>query len=103
MTGGSKGIGEGICRALAEEGAVPVVVSRAKEVSEAFVEAIQEAGGRAYFIEADLGEAATSRRVIEQAVEKCGRIDAVLWLRTFTIVTISFIMPCRSSSSTGDR
>ena len=31
VTGGSKGIGNGICKVLANEGAVPVIVGRNKQ------------------------------------------------------------------------
>jgi len=78
VTGGSKGIGEAITRLLAGEGALPVIVTRARDSAERLVEELVGQGQTAHFIQADLGEAETSRRVIEATIALTGRIDALV-------------------------
>ncbi len=78
VTGGSKGIGEAITRLLAEEGAVPVVVTRSRDSAARLLEELHQAGRRGHFIEADLGAAETSRRVIEETIARTGKIDAIV-------------------------
>ena len=46
VTGGAKGIGLGIVKVLAAEGAIPVVVGRSAEDNEAAVRAVTGGGGR---------------------------------------------------------
>lgn len=54
VTGAGRGIGAGIARALAREGAVVVVWDRSKETAEAVAQEIHAAGGRALPIVADV-------------------------------------------------
>ena len=54
ISGGAKGIGEAICRVLAAEGAIPVVVGRKRADNERVVREIEAAGGRAWQVEAEL-------------------------------------------------
>jgi len=49
VTGGTKGIGEGISRAFALEGAMVVVFGRNQEEGEAFVADLEASGGKAAF------------------------------------------------------
>jgi NAD(P)-dependent dehydrogenase (short-subunit alcohol dehydrogenase family) len=46
VTGGAKGIGEGIVKVLANEGAFPVIIGRSQEDNLATVEAIKAEGGK---------------------------------------------------------
>ena len=46
VSGGAKGIGAGICRVLAAEGAIPVVIGRNQADNERVVAEIAQAGGR---------------------------------------------------------
>jgi len=78
VTGGSKGIGEGITRRVAEEGAIPVIASRAKETGESLVEELKEKGKEAYFIEAELSSKEKCRYVVDKTLKKYGRIDALI-------------------------
>ena len=54
VTGGAKGIGEGIVKALAKEGAFPVIIGRSQEDNLATVEAIKAEGGKAAQVVAEL-------------------------------------------------
>lgn len=78
VTGGSKGIGEGISRALAEEGAIPVIATRSREVSEQLVREIESEGREALFIQVDLGKPESAEQVIRTTLEKFGRIDGLV-------------------------
>jgi L-fucose dehydrogenase len=78
VTGGAKGIGLGIARALAEEGAVPVIVGRNAADNEAATAAILRAGGRAWSVTAELTETEQCRAAVAQTVEQFGRIDGLV-------------------------
>ena len=54
VTGGAKGIGEGIVKVLAKEGAIPVIIGRSHEDNRATVEAIKAGGGTAAQVVAEL-------------------------------------------------
>lgn len=54
VTGGSKGIGYGICEQLLQEGAVPVIVGRNKETIPMAVKKLEAAGGKVGFAYAEL-------------------------------------------------
>ncbi|PWK84855.1 3-oxoacyl-[acyl-carrier-protein] reductase [Lentzea atacamensis] len=79
VTGGSRGIGREICRALAAEGATVVVnhrrsATRAAEVAEL----IQAEGGQAEVIAADVAEPDEVDRMIAEVVERHGRVDVLV-------------------------
>ena len=74
VTGGSKGIGAGIVRAVAEEGGIPVIVGRSGKEGHNLVSEIKENGGQALFIEHVLGKADTCASVIQQVVDTFGHI-----------------------------
>ena len=46
VTGGAKGIGEGIAKVLAKEGALPVIIGRSDEDNQKTVHAIELEGGQ---------------------------------------------------------
>jgi L-fucose dehydrogenase len=75
VTGGAKGIGAGIARVLAAEGAVPVIVGRNAEDNAA---AVRAAGGRAHAITAELIHTEECRKAVAEAVAVCGRIDGLV-------------------------
>ena len=54
VTGGAKGIGEAICKALAGEGAIPVIIGRNEKDNEAAVAVINTMGDKAHQVVADL-------------------------------------------------
>jgi L-fucose dehydrogenase len=78
VTGGAKGIGESICRVLASEGAVPVIVGRNHADNEAAVATIVSAGERAWAIEAELTRTDHCHQAVEAAIAKFGRIDGLV-------------------------
>jgi L-fucose dehydrogenase len=74
VTGGASGIGEGISRALVQEGAVPVIVGR----NEAKGNRLLQELGAGHQIVMTLGSAESCRKVVEQALEIAGRIDGLV-------------------------
>ncbi|MBO0725179.1 MAG: glucose 1-dehydrogenase [Blastocatellia bacterium] len=79
VTGGSKGIGAAIARALAAEGA-SVVVNYAsdKAGANAVVSAITEAGGKAVAVQGDVSKAAEAQGLIDAAIKNYGRLDVLV-------------------------
>jgi NAD(P)-dependent dehydrogenase (short-subunit alcohol dehydrogenase family) len=74
VTGGAKGIGAGITKALAAEGAVPVVVGRNEKDNEAI---LQETG-TGFAIAAELTHPEECERAVKETIEKFGRIDGLV-------------------------
>src|SRR4030088_411782 len=67
VTGATSGIGRAIALQLARDGAEVIVHGRDAERGAATVEEIIAAGGRARFLEADLGKPAEVRRLAKDA------------------------------------
>lgn len=78
VTGGAKGIGEGISTVLAAEGAIPVIVGRSEADNVATVEKIVQMGGDARQLVAELTEPTQCRRAVERALDEFGRIDGLV-------------------------
>lgn len=79
VTGASKGIGAGIAKALAAEGAAVVVnYASSKAGADAVVQAITAAGGRAVAVGGDVTQAAEAKAIVDRAVEAFGRLDILV-------------------------
>jgi 3-oxoacyl-[acyl-carrier protein] reductase len=79
VTGASKGIGAGVAKALAKEGAAVVVnYASSKAGADAVVAAIVSAGGRAAAVQGDVSKASEARVLIEAAVKQFGRLDVLV-------------------------
>lgn len=79
VTGANSGIGEGIVRALAEAGAAVVVnYVRGADAAERVVADIQDAGGTAIAIEADVSREDEVDGMFRAAVEAFGSIDILV-------------------------
>lgn len=78
VTGGAKGIGEGIANVLSAEGAVVVIVGRNEADNNRTVAAIETSGGRAFQVVAELSVPAECEKAVKAVVEKFGRIDGVV-------------------------
>lgn len=76
VTGAATGIGQAIATAFANEGAAVVVdyVGKGDRADET-IRRIETAGGRAIGVEADVSDQTQVRILVEQAVEKFGRLD----------------------------
>lgn len=78
VTGGAKGIGEGIVKVLAEEGAIPVIVGRSEEDNLKVVNAIKASGSEAFQVVAELSDPVACEKAISTIQEKFGRIDGLV-------------------------
>jgi 3-oxoacyl-[acyl-carrier protein] reductase len=79
VTGASKGIGAGIAKALAAEGAAVVVnYASSKAGAEAVVETIAKAGGKAVAVQGDVSKAKEAEGVVAAAVKAFGRLDVLV-------------------------
>jgi L-fucose dehydrogenase len=78
VSGGAKGIGEGIVKVLAAEGAIPVIIGRNEADNMLTVKEVEAAGGRAAQIVAELSEPKQCKAAMEAAIAKYGRIDGLV-------------------------
>ena len=78
VTGGAKGIGEGIAEVLAEEGAVVAIVGRKREDNLKTVDNIKARNGRAFSVVAELTAPDDCRRAVEAVANEYGRIDGLV-------------------------
>jgi 3-oxoacyl-[acyl-carrier protein] reductase len=78
VTGSSSGIGEGIARRFAAEGASVVTNSRSMERAEATAESIRDAGHTAVAAEADVSEKAEVEALVDAAVSEFGSLDVMV-------------------------
>jgi 3-oxoacyl-[acyl-carrier protein] reductase/L-fucose dehydrogenase len=78
VTGGAKGIGEGIVQVLAAEGAIPVVIGRNETDNLKVVNQIIADGGRSFQVVAELSEPEASAKAVAAVIAKFGRIDGLV-------------------------
>jgi 3-oxoacyl-[acyl-carrier protein] reductase len=78
VTGAGGGIGEGIARRLAEEGAQVIVNDINQAMGEKVAAEICAAGGRASFFAADVTQSAQVKALVEVAVLRHGKLDAMV-------------------------
>tara|TARA_R110001592_G_scaffold90332_3_gene265722 strand:- start:74 stop:316 length:243 start_codon:yes stop_codon:yes gene_type:complete len=69
VTGGSKGIGNGICNVLASEGAIPIVVGRNKENVIDAVKVIENKGQKASYAFAELTKPEDCKGAIDKVIQ----------------------------------
>jgi L-fucose dehydrogenase len=78
VTGGAKGIGEGIVHVLAAEGAIPVIVGRNAEDNQKVVDALAAEGRESFQVAAELTRPEESEKAVNAVLEKYGRIDGLV-------------------------
>src|SRR5438128_1179232 len=79
VTGPSTGLGAGIARSLAAEGASVVVnYASSKAGADAVVAGIEGAGGRAVAVSGDVSRPADAKRIIDAAIDTYGRLDILV-------------------------
>jgi L-fucose dehydrogenase len=78
VTGGARGIGEGIVRTLCGEGAIAVIVGRSAADNHKLQKEMENDGGRVFSVEAELGVPANCEKVIQSVIQQYGRIEGLV-------------------------
>ena len=79
VTGGSRGIGLGICEAFVADGISVAIVYRDNDIAAREAEdALRKAGASVMTVKADVAVPAETARVVEAVVAKWGRIDILV-------------------------
>ena len=75
VTGGASGVGRACAQLFAKEGASVVVSDVVVQGGEETVRLIEDDGGEASFVEADVSKAAEVEALVGRAMEAYGRLD----------------------------
>lgn len=75
VTGGAKGIGEGIVKVLAQEEAIPVIIGRNEADNK---KTLDEIAGKGFQASAELSNPEECKKAVEIVVFKYGRIDGLV-------------------------
>ncbi|HNP22188.1 MAG TPA: SDR family oxidoreductase [Panacibacter sp.] len=78
VTGAAKGIGEGIVKVLAAEGAIPVIVGRSEADNLKTQAEVAALGAEVFQVVAELTDPASSELAVKSVLEKYGRIDGLV-------------------------
>ena len=78
VTGGSKGIGEGITRNLANEGAIPVIAGRSAKEGEKLVSELNLKGQSAHFIFSELTIRENCEQIVKETLQKYGHLNGLV-------------------------
>ncbi|EWT01633.1 short-chain dehydrogenase [Intrasporangium oryzae NRRL B-24470] len=78
ISGGTQGLGAGIARAAAREGARLVLAGRNTERGEQVAAELRSTGADAVFVRADIGDVPQARAAVVATVERHGRIDCLV-------------------------
>ena len=78
VTGGGTGITGGVARALAESGAAVALVSRKMDHLSPAADAINQNGGKAFAVAADVRNPEEVEKAVAQTIEHFGKIDIVV-------------------------
>ena len=78
VSGGARGIGEGITNILAAEGAIPIIIGRSEEHNLALVKSIQQQGYQADQVVAELTHPTECENAIKKIIAKHGTIDGLV-------------------------
>ena len=78
ITGGARGIGEGISKLLGGEGAIPVIIGRDERDNSEAVKSIRQEGGESFGIVAELTRPDECKMAIKSVLNQYGRIDGLV-------------------------
>ena len=78
ITGASSGIGAATARRLAADGASVVLVARRRDRLEALADEIDQAGGSALVVEANVTDRTQAEAAVQQSIDRFGRLDILV-------------------------
>lgn len=78
VSGGAKGIGQGIARAIANEGGIPVIIGRNEKDNEEFIGDLKQQGCSGAHVVAELTDPSQCQRAVQEVVEKFGTINGLV-------------------------
>jgi NAD(P)-dependent dehydrogenase (short-subunit alcohol dehydrogenase family) len=78
VTGGNRGLGEAFAHALAEAGATVVIAARDADRSDAVLDAIRAAGGRATAVATDVADRKSIGAALDAVVAEHGGVDVLV-------------------------
>jgi L-fucose dehydrogenase len=78
VTGGAKGIGEGIVRVLAAEGAIPVIVGRNENDNLKLVKELTAYKAEVFQVVAELSKPDENEKAVNEVIKKYGRVDGLV-------------------------
>lgn len=78
VTGSGRGMGKAIAVAFAGQGATVVIAARTVKYGEQTVAEIRAGGGQAELVGGDISDRNAVRKMVEDAVRICGRLDVVV-------------------------
>ena len=78
VSGGAKGIGEGIVKVLATEGAIPVIIGRNEEDNLQLLKTVEASGGKTFQVVAELTKPDECEKAVKTVIDKFNRIDGLV-------------------------
>jgi NAD(P)-dependent dehydrogenase (short-subunit alcohol dehydrogenase family) len=78
ISGGTAGLGAGIARAVAREGATVAVTGRRREPGEALAAELTADGTKALFVQADVADVTQARASVAAVITAFGRVDSLV-------------------------
>lgn len=78
VTGAGQGVGEGIARRLASEGARVVIAARRAATGDPVAESIRASGGEAVCIVTDVADSSSVQSCVNETVDRFGRLDIMV-------------------------
>ena len=78
VSGGAKGIGEGIVKVLAAEGAITVIIGRNEADNLKTVAEVESSGGKAFQVVAELSDPGECENAVKKVIAQFNRIDGLV-------------------------
>lgn len=75
VTGGAKGIGEGIVEVLSKEDAIPVIIGRSERDNK---QTLDKISGKGFQVEAELTRPEECQRAVDAVIKRYGRIEGLV-------------------------